>query len=121
MKCKICKKALKGRKDKVFCSIECKNYYHVNLRRVTRKVAEELDEILHRNRSILLELLGKNTFQKKVNRVVLAKKKFNFKYITHFHINKSGKMYHHVYDFAWMEFSDDEILIIRRNQLSLYS
>ena len=114
MKCKICKKKLKGRVDKKFCSIECKNYYHVNLRRVTNIETKELDLILHRNRSILLELLGKNNFQKKINRVVLAKKKFNFKYITHFHINSRGKMYHHVYDFAWMEFSDDEILIIRR-------
>ncbi len=114
MTCKICKKGLKGRKDKTFCSIECKNYYHTSLRKVTNEIAKELDEILHRNRSILLELLGKKTFRKKINRVVLAKKKFNFKYITHFHINSQGKMYHHIYDFAWMEFSDDEILIVRR-------
>ncbi|MGB5464089.1 MAG: hypothetical protein WBM92_12035, partial [Aureibaculum sp.] len=66
MKCKVCKKNLKGRKDKIFCSIECKNYYHTNLRRVTDAAAKELDKILHRNRSILLELLGKNTMQKKV-------------------------------------------------------
>ncbi len=114
MKCKICEKNIKGRSDKIFCSVECKNYYHINLRRVTKNMAKELDVILHRNRSILLELLGKNTFQKKIKRVVLAKKKFNFKYITHFHINSKGKMYHHLYDFAWMEFSDDEVLIVRR-------
>jgi hypothetical protein len=24
-------------------------------------------------------------------------------------------MYHFLYDIAWMEFSDDEILIVRRN------
>ena len=114
MKCKVCKKGLKGRKDKKFCSIECKNYYHTNLRRVTNQTAKDIDKILHRNRSILLEVMGKNSIQKKVNRVVLAKKKFHFKYITHFHINSSNKMYHHIYDFAWMEFSDDEILIIKR-------
>jgi len=114
MECKICKKGLKGRIDKIFCSIECKNYYHTNLRRVTNETARALDKTLHRNRSILLELLGKNTFQKKIKRIVLVKKKFSFKYITHFHVNSKGKMYHHVYDFAWMEFSDDEILIIRR-------
>lgn len=114
MKCKICKKELRGRKDKIFCSINCKNFYHSNLRRVTNEAAKELDKILHRNRSILLELLGKNIVQRKINRVILAKKKFNFKYITHFHINSKGKMYHHVYDFAWMEFSDDEVLIVRR-------
>lgn len=113
-KCKICKKVIAGREDKLFCSIECKNYYHVNLRRVTKNEAKQIDEILHRNRSILLEVLGKNTIQKKIDRLTLSKKKFNFKYLTHFNTNKQGKVYHFLYDIAWMEFSDDEILIIRR-------
>ncbi len=114
MKCKICKKTIIGRKDKIFCSIECKNYYHVNLRRVTSIEVKEINKILHRNRSILLEIMGKNSVSKKIKRIELVKKKFQFKYLTHFHINKAGKMYNHVYDFAWMEFSDDEMLIVRR-------
>jgi hypothetical protein len=115
-KCKVCRKELLGRKDKVFCSAACKNYYHVGLRRATKKTVEKYDAILHRNRSILLEFLGKNGMQKKVKRIELAAKKFSFKYHTHFHINKQGKMYLHVYDFAWMEFSDDEILIVKRRE-----
>jgi len=79
MKCKICKKELIGRKDKLFCSVDCKNHYHVNLRRVTFYEAKTIDSILHRNRSILLEVLGKNGVQKKVSRLVLVKKKFQFK------------------------------------------
>ncbi len=114
-KCKICKKPLIGRDDKLFCSIECKNYYHTSLRRVTNDKAKTIDAILHRNRSILLEILGKNTIQKKVSSLTLSKKKFNFKHLTHFYINKQGKMYHFLYDIAWMEFSDDETLIVRRN------
>lgn len=114
MKCKICKTVMVGRKDKKFCSSDCKNYYHVNLRRVTFYNAKDIDKILHRNRSILLEVLGKNEMRTKVKRLVLVKKNFHFKYMTHFHVNKEGKMYHHLYDFAWMEFSDDEILIIKR-------
>ena len=114
MECKICKKEIKGRIDRVFCSIKCKNDYHTKLRRVTKTTATEIDKILHRNRAILLELLGKNSNQKKIKRLTLFRKKFNFKYITHFNVNKQGKMYHHIYDFAWMEFSDDEVLIIRR-------
>jgi len=114
MNCKICKNKIVGRLDKIFCSIKCKNFYHTNLRKVTDLEVVEINKILHRNRSILLELLGKRKVQIKIKRIVLEKKNFHFKYITHFHINKSGKMYHHVYDFAWMEFSDDEVLIIRR-------
>jgi len=56
----------------------------------------------------------KNGIQKKVARIVLEKKKFRFKYHTHFHINSKGKTFHFIYDLAWMEFSDDEILIVRK-------
>lgn len=115
-KCKICKKPLKGRTDKVFCSKRCKNHYHVNLRRATAIATRDIDTMLHRNRSILLEIMGKHNVRIKTNRRVLEKKKFNFKYMTHYNVNKQGKTYHHVYDFAWMGFSDDEVLIVRRSK-----
>jgi len=113
-KCKICKKEIVGRSDKLFCSVKCKNYYHINLRRVTSVEVTEINRILHRNRSILLEIIGKSKTQKKVKRIVLEKKKFTFKYHTHILTNSSGKKYYYIYDFAWMEFSDDEVLIVRR-------
>lgn len=112
MKCKVCSKVVSGRSDKIFCSINCKNDYHTTLRSVTSKTAYPLDRVLHRNRSILLEVMGPKAVKKKVLRSELVKKKFQFKFLTHFNINNKGKMYHHVYDFAWMEFSDDEILLI---------
>ena len=115
-KCKTCSKRLSGKNYKLFCSVKCKNYYHVNLRKVTDGHVKELDTILHRNRSILLEVLGKRKVQITVERVFLEKKKFTFKYYTHLHVNSKGKTYYYVYDFAWMEFSNDEILIIRKKK-----
>jgi len=112
--CRMCKLPLVGRADKIFCSIECKNEYHVKLRRATAQAVRETDKILHRNRSILLEVMGKNSKQKKVDRKILDRQKFNFNYMTGYYINSQNKMYHIVYDFAWMEFSDGEILIVRR-------
>lgn len=112
-KCKICKKQIIGRSDKKFCSIKCKNYYHTNLRRVTSLEVIEINKILHRNRSILLEIMGKHKTQKKINRIVLEKMKFRFKYHTHILTNSKGKIYNYVYDFAWMEFSNNEILVVR--------
>lgn len=113
-KCKKCRKEIKfGRSDKIFCSIKCKNNYHKELRKKTNKVAMEIDEILHRNRSILYELMGDFNKQLTVKRIVLEKKKFRFKYHTHSHINKQNKIYYYVYDFAWMSFSSDKVLIIR--------
>jgi hypothetical protein len=46
--------------------------------------------------------------------MVLRKKNGHFKYHTHFYVNKSGKTYFYLYDMAYMEFSDDEILIVNR-------
>lgn len=112
--CKICDKPLRGRSDKVFCSVGCKNYYHKEMRYIAKQAAIEINGYLKRNYVILWELLGQNKTQIKVHRNVLAKKKFRFKYHTHYHINKQDKTYIYVYDLAWMEFSDDEILIVRK-------
>ncbi len=114
MKCIVCKIEITGRSDKKFCSVECKNYYHVNLRRVTDVAVRSINKILHRNRSILLEILGKRKTQIKVKRLVLDQKKFNFKYHTHIIRNSRGKLFFYVYDLAWMEFSDNEVLIVKR-------
>ncbi len=115
-KCKICSNPIVGRTDKIFCSVKCKNYYHTNLRKATNKATEKIDKILHRNRSILLEIMGKNKTQIKINRLILERKKFNFLYHTHLYVNSKGKTYYYVYDFAWMSFSDDEVLIKRIKQ-----
>lgn len=113
-KCKICKTILKGRIDQQFCSVKCKNFYHINLRKVTKENALGIDRHLHRNRSILLEIMGKKDVKKKVPRILLEEKKFHFTYITHYLVNSQGKTWHYVYDFAYMTFSDNEILIVRK-------
>ncbi len=115
-KCKVCRKEFTGRSNKIFCSINCKNIYHARLRSATNKAVVSINKKLHRNRSILLEIMGKNKTQRTVNRKLLEDKKFTFKYHTHFHINNQGKMYHYVYDFSWMEFSNDKILINKQTQ-----
>ena len=113
-RCKLCKNSFFGRYDKVFCSLNCKNKYHIKLRRVTNKATQKVDTILHRNRSILLELMGKNSKQKKMPKINLDKKRFNYSYVTAYHVNNQGKMVNHIYDFSWMVFSDEEILIRRK-------
>lgn len=112
-KCKMCPNTFTGRSDKIFCSAKCKTSYHEKLAKVTHQATIKIDKILHRNRSILLEIMGKNGNQKKVSRVLLDSKKFHYGYLTHFHINSQNKMVYYVYDFSWMMFSDQEVLIRR--------
>jgi len=111
--CRLCKNEVIGRTDKVFCSIDCKNKYNIKLRHVTSLATKQIDDILHRNRSILLEILGKNKMQIKVSKRILDRKKFNYTYITHFHINTNKKRVSYLYDISWMLFSDQEVLIRR--------
>jgi len=113
--CKHCKqKIVIGRRDKIFCTVICKTRYHRVLASKAKNVALTIDRILHRNRSILYEFMGTNKKQLKLKRLVLEKNKFRFKYHTHQYKNSKGKIYHYIYDFAWMSFSDDEVLIIKK-------
>ncbi len=112
-KCTICGKELVGRTDKRFCSSLCKANYHKRLSKSTKCATAEIDKILHRNRSILLEIIGKGRSQMKVPLIELERRKFNFNYMTKYITNKQGKVYHYVYDFSYMTFSSNEVLIIR--------
>ncbi len=84
------------------------------MRYLSKQAAIEINGYLRRNYIILTELLGKNSSQRKVYRNIVAQKKFRFKYHTHTYTNANNKTYYYIYDLAWMEFSDDEILILRK-------
>lgn len=113
--CKICENRLTGRGDKIFCNISCKNEYHRQMREFARTQGARINSFLERNYILLHEVLGSKKGQVKVDRNILAKKKFRFKYHTHYHINSRNKTYYYIYDLGWMEFSDDEILIVRKS------
>ena len=115
-KCNICGNNFKGRSDKIFCSVHCKNEYHKQLYHVSGIAAAEINEFLRRNHSILYELIGNNKTRIKVSRNLLEKKKFRFKYHTHVHVNSRNKTFRYIYDLAWMDFSDDEVLIVKKRK-----
>ena len=114
--CKVCNQKLSGRSDKKFCSVNCKNRYHIELRKATNIAVADIDKILHRNHSILYEILDDKKAQVKISRLILDKKKFNFKYHTHFNATAKGRIYYYVYDLAWVEFSDDEVLVVNKKK-----
>ena len=87
--------------------------YHKLLVRATDQATFKTDKILHRNRSILLEILGKSKDYKKVSKDLLDSKNFNYTYVTAYHLNTQNKMINYVYDFSWAIFSDHQIAIKR--------
>ncbi len=114
-KCAQCAVEFVGRTDKRFCSIKCKNEKNNTTRQQTREVCKEIDAYLHRNHEILCTLMGKSK-KEMFDKLVLTRTGFKYEFMTGIYLNKEGKTYHIVYDFAWMEFSNQQILIIRRSK-----
>jgi hypothetical protein len=113
--CTQCQTVFQGREDKRFCSSVCKNQFFNVQRKNTTNATKEIDGYLHRNREILSTLMGeskKETF----DRLILVRAKFNFDFMTGIYWNKENKMYRIVYDYAWMDFSDQKVLIVRKTK-----
>ena len=50
------------------------------------------------------------------DRIVLERAGFQFNYHTSSYVNSRNKRYFYLYDYAWMEFSTREIMIIRKKE-----
>lgn len=111
--CLHCGVEFTGRTDKRFCSVSCKNHYNFQKRKDTKDEVKEIDGYLHRNREILATLMGESK-KEMFDRIVLERAKFRFDYHTGIHLNKEGKTYHLVYDYAWMDFTNQSVLIVRK-------
>ncbi|MEZ4775240.1 MAG: hypothetical protein R3D00_18795 [Bacteroidia bacterium] len=111
--CPHCKNAVFGRANKLFCDIDCKNQYHSALRRKVAEIVRETDKMLHRNYAILLEILGDNSSRKTISRLTLEKKNFHFSCFTGYTSTTRGKICRYLYDFAWIEFNSQKILVLR--------
>ncbi len=114
--CLYCGGVVKGRSDKKYCSLKCKNEFNFNARANTKSDVLAIDQLLHRNRIILLTLMG-DSKKEQFDKLILTKAKFRWEYHTGHYLNKEGKMYWLVYDFAWMEFSDQKVLVIRKSNV----
>lgn len=111
--CKACNAAIVGRTDKLFCSSTCKSSFHKLLTKESTETIIKIDKVLHRNRSILLQLLGSNNLSRIVPRQWLDERKFKASFMTAYHFNTQNQLVHFVYDVSWMRASDQEVLIER--------
>ena len=116
-KCIVCNRGMKGRSDKKFCSVRCKNQYHRDLRQSIQPAVKKVDDILHRNYAICLELTKDLQDSKlMISKLELEKMGFKFNYYTGSYLNSQNKTYHYVYDFRWMEFSTQMVMIVKPEQ-----
>ncbi len=116
--CTQCGAPIKGRVDKKYCSTKCKNDYNY-LHRQTNDIVKTIDNILHKNHRIMTQLF-KDEKRKhfKVQKVFLSKMGFDFSYYTGTYLNSANKRYYYIYNFAWMEFSKQEIMVVQNKSVS---
>lgn len=115
MKCLTCNVQMLGRSDKKFCSMSCKNQYHFERKKETKDEVKIIDSYLHRNREILKVLMGKYG-KLMTKKIVLDQANFRWDYCTGFYKNKEGKQFYLVYDFAYCQFTNGEVMLIRKSK-----
>ena len=116
--CLSCGKPLKGRIDKKFCDDYCRNNYN-NLQKAKAShssYVRNINNLLLKNRKILENILPQSEEIAKANRDKLQTLGFNFKYLTHTYVTKTGKTYFYCYDYGYLPLDNDWFLIVRKKE-----
>ncbi|HEY6504385.1 MAG TPA: hypothetical protein VIZ28_10460 [Chitinophagaceae bacterium] len=114
--CLACDKPLKGRADKKFCDDYCRNAYNNQLKSIGNNNIRNINNTLSKNRRILESLLPETEETAKANKEKLQRLGFNFKYITHTYVTKTGKTYLYCYEYGYLPLDNDWFLIVKRKE-----
>ncbi len=114
-KCRHCEAVLKGRADKKYCNDFCRSAHNNTRKSTVDHFIRNTNNALIRNRRILESFLNGTSGTKKVARERLVHAGFQFKYLTHTHLNRKKRLLYFCYDFGYMPLENDHFLIVRRN------
>lgn len=109
MRCNHCDKKIKGRTDKRYCNPKCKSAHYRLYNKKPQTEVSRINKILAINRRVLYFLMDGET-RKKIDIPTLEKNGFKLEYCTKLRVNNQGKIYFHIYDFAYLRFGTDTIL-----------
>lgn len=111
-KCLQCGKPLKGRADKQFCDIGCKNDYHNADLAEGEKIYKRVLKILRNNRKVLKETLGDKTSIDIALEKLIAKG-FDNDYLTHSKQRSGNKVYYFSFDYGYREEGSGIVKIVK--------
>ena len=111
--CILCKKTVRGRTDKKYCSEFCRNNYHNHLRAAGTNLMRNINHALARNRRILHELFGDSPNIIKTSKEQLMVNGFQWRYFTHMEQNRRGANYFFCYDYGYRIIKEDNMMIVR--------
>ena len=112
--CTSCGEVLKGRIDKKFCDDYCRNNYNNEQKEKLGygKIVRTINSTLLKNRKILQGMITEETA--KIHKDRLLAMGFQFNYITHTYLTRSGKLYSYCYDYGYLPLGNDWYLIVKK-------
>ncbi len=113
-KCPECERPVFGRVDKKFCSDACRNSYNNKANAATTNYVRNVNNILSRNRRILVEMNPDG--KRKIHRDRLLKKGFDFDYYTNSYTTKAGDTYRFCYEQGYLLLNEGLVLLVERNE-----
>lgn len=102
--CPVCEIPLKGRIDKVYCSVNCKSAHQYEQKQENEKFFLEVDKQLKTNRRLLKKY--NRTGMTTLRREVLHQEGFDPHYFTHYWKNKKGEVYLFCYDYGFLKLKE---------------
>lgn len=112
--CLSCGERLRGRIDKKFCDDYCRNNYNNQQKKAGgyNGLIKAINGTLLKNRRILESIITDETA--KTHREKLLAMGFQFKYLTHTYLTRSGKLYSYCYDYGYLPIGNDWFLVVKK-------
>lgn len=103
--CPVCNSHVKGRRDKIYCSVECKSADYYESKTLKQELYFRVDKQLKLNRKILKKhnQKGLTTLRKEV----LLSEGFNPRFFTHYWKNSRNQTYLFCFEYGFSEFKKD--------------
>lgn len=113
-KCPECGDSFTGRRDKKFCSDQCRTSHYNKLNSDESKFMRNINNILRKNRRILMMLNpdGKS----KVTKTDLLDEGFKFAYFTNEYKTQAGKVYRFCYEQGYLELENNTFALVVRKE-----
>lgn len=113
-RCQVCGDEMKGRRDKKFCSDQCRVEHHNYQNRDVSKFMTNINNLLRKNHRILEKLNPKG--KTRVSKAHLLDEGLNFNYFTNMYKTKNGKAYYFVYDQGYIEIEDGVFTLVQKHE-----
>lgn len=112
--CPECGDPIIGRRDKIFCSDQCRTTHYNKQNTDQNKFMRNINNILRKNRRILEKLNpnGKTT----VTKTDLIDEGFKFSYFTNEYKTKSGKVYRFCYEQGYLQLDNNLFALVFRKE-----